>query len=430
MRRRAPLIAVLAANAVSQMGDMMVAVALPWFVLETTGSIVAMGFAGAAIGAGVVVSSATGGPLVDRLGSRRASIYSDLAAGAAVLAIPLIYASGNLEFWQFLVLVFLVAVFNAPGDVARRTLIPVLARRAGTPLEGANAADTAIPRAAQLAGPILGGVLVAIIGAANVLLLDAATFLMSAALVAFGVRAGASAEEEAVDGRAETDGDVRIFADTRPLGNPIRRYFSELVEGLRFLRSNTLVLSMVLIASVANLIEKPLMSVVTPVYAESFYGSAAAFGVMLSAFGAGAVAGTVLYGIFGQRLPRRLTFLVGLVFGPLLLFGALIVTPPLPVVLISVALSGLFFGPMNSLSAIAVQETTPEEMLGRTFGTITALSTVGIPLGTVLIAAAAETAGIISTLVGMGAVYLLLAISMFFNPALKQMDSARRSGGR
>jgi hypothetical protein len=48
----------------------------------------------------------------------------------------------------------------------------------------------------------------------------------------------------------------------------------------------------------------------------------------------------------------------------------------------------------------------------------------------VLIAAAAETAGIISTLVGMGAVYLLLAISMFFNPALKQMDSARRSGGR
>jgi cobalamin biosynthesis protein CobD/CbiB len=85
---------------------------------------------------------------------------------------------------------------------------------------------------------------------------------------------------------------------------------------------------------------------------------------------------------------------------------------------------------MNSLSAIAVQETTPEEMLGRTFGTITALSTVGIPLGTVLIAAAAETAGIISTLVGMGAVYLLLAISMFFNPALKQMDSARRSGGR
>ena len=67
---RIPLYAVLSANAVSQVGDMMVAVALPWFVLQTTGSVVQMGFVGAVVGIGTLVSSISGGPLVDRFGFR------------------------------------------------------------------------------------------------------------------------------------------------------------------------------------------------------------------------------------------------------------------------------------------------------------------------------------------------------------------------
>src|SRR5215210_6927860 len=65
---RTPLYAVLAANAVSQVGDYMVAVAMPWFVLKTTGSVVQMGLAGAAIGIGTLLSSISGGPLIDRMG--------------------------------------------------------------------------------------------------------------------------------------------------------------------------------------------------------------------------------------------------------------------------------------------------------------------------------------------------------------------------
>src|SRR5829696_2484691 len=84
---RTPLYAVLSANAVSQVGDYMVAVALPWFVLQTTGSVVQMGFTGAVVGIGTLVSSISGGPLVDRFGLRRASILSDVTAGAAVAAV-------------------------------------------------------------------------------------------------------------------------------------------------------------------------------------------------------------------------------------------------------------------------------------------------------------------------------------------------------
>src|SRR5829696_4680175 len=149
---RTPLYAVLSANAVSHVGDYMVAVALPWFVLQTTGSVVQMGFTGAVVGIGTLVSSVTGGPLVDRFGFRRASILSDVTAGAAVAAVPRLFWADALPFWLLL------------------TLALTLADWAAMPLERANAIDTAIPRFAQLVGPIIGGVLVAVAGAANVLL--------------------------------------------------------------------------------------------------------------------------------------------------------------------------------------------------------------------------------------------------------------------
>ena len=84
-------------------------------------------------------------------------MLSDLAGGVAVAAIPLLHATGVLAFWQFLVLVLLIAIVDTPGTTARRALIPVLARRAAMPIERANAADTVIPRVGRLRGRCWGG---------------------------------------------------------------------------------------------------------------------------------------------------------------------------------------------------------------------------------------------------------------------------------
>lgn len=170
------------------------------------------------------------------------------------------------------------------------------------------------------------------------------------------------------------------------------------------MRTNMLLLSLILIATVANFLEKPLVSVVAPVYADTFYGSAASFGATLGAFGAGALAGTLLYGAVGHRLPRRLTFLSCLVTGPLVLIGTLAATPPLAVVLAAMAVAGLIFGPTNSLSATAIQENTPPQMLGRAFGALTALAMAGIPFGSVLAGFVIEGVGLVPTILGMGAV--------------------------
>ena len=76
---RTPIFALFGANAVSQVGNMMIMVAVPWFVLETTGSAARVGLTGAAIGVGAILAAVLGGPLVDRLGFRRASVFADLA---------------------------------------------------------------------------------------------------------------------------------------------------------------------------------------------------------------------------------------------------------------------------------------------------------------------------------------------------------------
>src|SRR5918998_1750881 len=143
--RRIPIFSLLSANAVSQVGDLMAVVAIPWFVLQTTGSAAKMGITGAAIGIGTVLAGILGGPLVDRAGFKRTSVFADLASGTAVALVPLLHTSAvGLTFWQLLLLVFLRSLLTTPGRGARRALMPNLARTARMPLTRANAVNEAI----------------------------------------------------------------------------------------------------------------------------------------------------------------------------------------------------------------------------------------------------------------------------------------------
>jgi len=61
-------------------------------------------------------------------------------------------------------------------------------------------------------------------------------------------------------------------------------------------------------------------------------------------------------------------------------------------------------------------------MLGRVFGALTAIGQAAIPIGAVVVGVAVQGAGLITTIVGMGVVYVVIVIGMFFNPALRGMD--------
>lgn len=103
--RRLPLSVLIAAHAVSLLGNTVALVAIPWFVLSTTGSAARTGIAFFAT-LPVAAGSLFAGPLTDLLGARRTSVFSDTLSAVSIAAIPLLYAADALSFWALAGLVF------------------------------------------------------------------------------------------------------------------------------------------------------------------------------------------------------------------------------------------------------------------------------------------------------------------------------------
>jgi MFS family permease len=137
-RDRKPILAVFLSDAISLSGNAIAAVAIPWFVLDLTGSPALTGVTAFFTVLPTVIALFLGGTIVDRLGFRTTSVIADLASGAAVAAIPVLHLTVGIEFWQLVVLVFLGALLDAPGMTARESLVPDLAELAGMRLERAT----------------------------------------------------------------------------------------------------------------------------------------------------------------------------------------------------------------------------------------------------------------------------------------------------
>jgi MFS family permease len=406
--RRAPLYALFVADSISLVGNVVAQLAIPWFVLVTTGSPTLTGLAVFVNFLPVVLAGFFGGVIVDRFGYRATSIVADLASAAAVAAIPLLHATVGIELWQLMILVFLGALLDAPGATARVSLFPDVVELAGVRMERANGIRGAIQQGSWLVGAPLGGILVAELGATTALWLDAASFLVSAALVGGLVPAA-----------------KRVAASEAP-----RRYLTELAEGLRFIWRQRLLRAFVVTIVITNLLDAP-FPVVMPVFAREAFGSAADLGLMYGAFGGAALVGALAYSAFGHRLPRRLTFLICFTVVPIP-YLILAMLPSLPVTLAALALSGLAAGPINPLLNTVQFELVPPDLRGRVFGAFKAGAWASIPLGVLLGGLVVEAIGVAATFLGIGLCYLVVTGYGFFNPAFRAMDrrQPREHGGQ
>lgn len=400
MPRRRPLYALYVADAISISGNNVAQLAIPWFVLVTTGSAALTGLAVFFNFLPIVLATFFGGVIVDRVGFRTTSVVADLASAGAVAAIPLLHTTVGIEIWQLMALVFLGGLLDAPGATARTALLPDAAELAGVRMERATGIRSAIQQGSLLVGAPLGGVLVAEVGATAALWIDAASFLVSAALVAIAVP------------RPQRD----LETETEAPG----RFFAELAEGLRFIWDRRLLRALTLTVLVTNLVEAPL-PVVLAVFARETYGSAADLGLMFGAFGGSALAGALIYSAIGHRLPRRMTFLCCFIVVPSA-YLVLATQPRLPVALAAITLSGLAAGPINPLLATVTFEIVPTELRGRVLGTIRAGAWASIPAGILLGGVAAGTFGVAATFLAMGLSLLAVTVYGFFNPAFREMD--------
>lgn len=159
-----PLTGVLAALAVSLTGTRISAIALPWFVLVTTGSATQTGAVAFCELAPYVAVKALTGPLVDRAGPRTVSWTTDLVSAAAAAAVPLLQASGGLSFGVLLALVAVIGAARGPGDLAKEVMVPEAAERGRVPLERAAGLSGVVERLTGTVGAAAGGALVALLG--------------------------------------------------------------------------------------------------------------------------------------------------------------------------------------------------------------------------------------------------------------------------
>ncbi len=389
----------MGASGISLMGNQLTALAIPWFVLATTGSAVLTGMVGVAAVLPAVLAAFLGGAVVDRLGPRRTSILADLLSGVTIALIPLLYRSVGLPIAILLLLVFLGALLDTPGVTARQALLPDVAASARVSLERANGAYHSLENLAGLAGPLLGGVLVAVVGITSVLWVDAATFALSAALVARAVPA--------------------LFTSTERVSGGYR---DDIALGWQVLRQDRFLRAMTTAAVGLNLLGAPLFAVILPVYGMSIYGSATALGILLASFGAGMLAGSLLFSLRGERLPRRALLLGGLVLTALPL-AALVALPPLPVAAAALGLAGLGSGPINPLVFTVLQERVPAEMRGRVFGTIIGTALVAAPLGVAAAGFLIETLGLQVVLTIVAGGFLAVAVYALVAPGFRALDT-------
>ena len=323
--RRAPLYALYTADAISLVGNMVAQLAIPWYVLITTGSAALTGLAVFFNFLPIVLAGFFGGVVVDRLGFRTTSVVADLASASAVAAIPLLHSTVGIELWQPMTLVFLGAPARRSGnDRARRRCFPTPSARgrwawSGRPGCGARSSS---PRCSS-AG-----------------------------------RSGAcSSRCSARPRRLDRCRQLPRLGRAHRRDRPPRAQDGGATSRARLLRraggghsvhlERRLIRAIVLTVLVTNFLDAP-FAVVMPVFARDAFGSAADLGVMYGTFGGFALAGALTFSAVGHRLPKRPNVRVCFSVAPFA-YLVLATLPSFPVALAALAAFGLAAGPINPL---------------------------------------------------------------------------------
>src|SRR5687768_12973041 len=157
--------------------------ALPWFVLVTSGSATRMSLVVAAELLGLAALGLPGGKLLSRFGAWRTMVFCDSARAPLMLVVPLLHWAGGLSFAALLAIAAGLGALSAPYFAAQKVIVPELLGEDEALVSRANALFQGATRMTMLLGPVAGGVLIAFLSAPVVLAVDAATYAVSAVLL-------------------------------------------------------------------------------------------------------------------------------------------------------------------------------------------------------------------------------------------------------
>jgi MFS family permease len=399
---RRPLYGWLTAEGISLVGTRVSMIALPFFVLTTTGSPEKTGLVAVAEMAPLVLLKVLGGPVIDRLGARRVAISCDWASLLVVGAIPLLHEAGLLAFPVFLALVAVAGALRGPGDAAKAAMTPTLAATADVPMERVTGLSSTVERTASMLGAAFAGGLVAVVGPANAIVVDALSFGVSAVVLAWALPVG-----------------TRPAAAEEPDPAP---YVEQLREGWRFLRHDRVLVGITVMISLTNLIDLAWASVLVPVWGLG-HGGAAAVGVLFATWGGASAVGSLVAAAKADTLPRYVTYLVCFLITGLPRFVVMALDTPLWGILAMCVVGGFCSGFLNPILGAVIYERVPEALMGRVSSLSTACCFALMPLGGLV-------GGFLVGGVGLGVAMLVCGLAYFVVTMLPAVDPRWRGINR
>ncbi|MEV5505495.1 MFS transporter [Streptomyces orinoci] len=387
-KKRGPLLALLCAEIVSVSGSLITRVALPWFVLATTGSVARMSMVLAVQMLSMAVWGIPGGVLAARLGTRAFMRLADGARALLVALVPLLHWLDRLTFPVLLALVFLIGGFFTPYYASQRVLLPELVGDDERLLTRANTLLMAANRVTLLIGAPIGGVLVAAFGAQRVLWIDAGSFWLSFLLISLFVRTGRAVP-------STTGGE-------------------ELLAGIRFLWQDR-VLRLWTVANIAFEMAWQCVFAAIPILAFSrYHDDPRVVGGLLAVFGVGAVLGNVLViPLMKAVRPIRLMTL-GAVAESLVLWTA-VIDVHLVTFGVVLCLGGVFMGFIEGPTAALQTRRTPPGLRPQSMSAFMTLTLVAGALGLTMTGPAFQAFdaripfAVVATLYSSGAALLMLS---------------------
>jgi MFS family permease len=381
---------------VSLLGDGIYIVAIAWQVYDLKNDPVALSLVGLSFTGGMVAFLLTGGIVSDRVERRRVLIGADLVRAAVLLAIGVLSLADTLHVWHLVCLVVLFGAGEAFFGPAFGALVPDVV--ATEHLVQANSLDQLVRQAsARLIGPALGGFMVAAVGTGSAFLVDAGTFLFSAACIwALRVRSLPAPEAE----------------------RSLRR---ELREGTRFVRDQAWLWSTLVAASLAILFFLGPLEVLLPyVVRNDLDAGPGSYGAIMAAAGVGAVVASLAISQRGLPRKRYLTLMyVVWSVGTLPLAGYAIGTAVWQLMLFAV-----FFGACITAGSVVwgtlMQARVPPELRGRVHSLDWFVSIGLAPLSFALTGPVSNAIGVEATLILAGVVPMVATAALFFVARLRR----------
>jgi MFS family permease len=378
---------------ISMIGDWVLFVGLPFEIYRLTGSTLATGGMVLAMLVPRILLGSVAGVYVDRWDRRRLMIAVNVLL--ALFLLPLL-AVDTIGLWIAFVVLVVESCLEQLFVPAEMALLPNLLEGGKEELVTANALSGVNRHLARLIGPAIGGVVVALGGLTAVAILDAASFLLAAALIA-AIRTTRSRAERHASLEHET-----LSAWQRLLG--------EWRDGLHVVGRDVVLRAIMVFLVITAVGEGLTLTLFVPWVRDALHSDSAGYGAVLSTQAIGGLIGALVIGRIGSRInPLRMLIIGALAFGTidLVLFTYPVLYPVIGPALVMLVIVGVPGAAMGAAIATLQQIRAEDRQRGRVVGAIGAVAAVGSLVGAVVAGFAGEVLPVVLLLVVQGSGYVI-----------------------